>query len=128
MRLLSLLLGFVVALGGCNALDNEARVESNVKAVEVDELVKHSQVMNKLGNYQELFVAPYKGGYAVVHASTPKGLDSNALAFYWVQDKQQQAYAINEAAINLSPKLPGYNKLPIEINPDELLAAVKKNY
>jgi hypothetical protein len=84
--------------------------------------------MDKLGNYRELFVAPYKGGYAVVHASTPKGLDGNSLAFfYWVQNKQR-VFAINEAAINLSPALPGYNKLPIEINPGELLATVKKNY
>lgn len=124
----TLLLCLYIFLCACNIPEQNNVSNDKNDLVEVDKLVKHSQDTKKLGNFQELFVAPYKGGYAVVHASTPKGLDSSSLAFYWVQNKQQQAYAINELAMDLSPSLPRFNKLPLEINPGELLAVVRKSH
>jgi hypothetical protein len=117
----------IVVLGGCDFTNHQAAANNHVQTNKVDELVKESQVPNKLGNYQELFVAPFMGGHAVIHAATPKGLDSSSLAFYWVQNKQQ-VYAVNDIATNLSPELPQHNQLPIAINPDELLETVKKRY
>jgi hypothetical protein len=121
----SLILFILVYSFGCDVSNNLSE-KNNVKSSPIDVLIKQSQLEEKLGNYQELFIAPYKGGYAVIQSPTPKGLDSDRLAFYWVEN-EQQAYAINEAAINLSPSLPRYYQLPIEVNPAELLAAVKKN-
>ncbi len=122
------MLGFFIILFGCNLSEQETKVDSNNLAINAAELVKQSQLTEKLGNYQELFVAPFKTGYAVIHASTPKGLDGHSLAFYWVQAKQQQAYTINELAMNLSPELPRFNNLSIKINSGELLAVVKNTY
>jgi len=125
MKLLLLL--FSVVLVSCGVSDFNAESEKEVVVVENIELIKGTQKKDKLGEYQKFFIAPYKGGDAIIDAANPKGLDGNSLAIYWLQDNNQP-YAINYRAEVISPNIARYHQLPFEINPVELLAAVKEKY
>lgn len=113
---LSLMVAAVV-LAGCGELDSGGLVARG--------LVLDSQHQHRLGDYRALYSAALAGGHAVVSAGTPQGLNGVALASYWVGSGQ--AYAINSLALSLSPGLPGYDDLPVSINPNKLIEIVTAN-
>jgi hypothetical protein len=122
-----LILLSVIFLSGCELPPHDTGTVKTDVTTEKLTVVKDSQQKDRLGEYQKFYIAPFKGGDAIVSAGTPKGLEGGSLAIYW-PDANGQSCAINDRAKKISPEILRYQQLPIEINPAELLAAVKEKY